>query len=255
MEGARVLLVEDNEVNQMVAIQFLKKKGIKVDIANNGYSALEKIILKEYDLVLMDLQMPEMDGYEASRRIRAMAGPYFAEVPLIALTASTMSEVRKKVAASGMTDYISKPFSPDTLYQTLSKYLGKVAMKKEDRSGLSSRSGETIAFDKVMEFAFGEKSFYLELLEKIQVELQSFNAEFLESIDKRDLEHVGFLSHRLSSSLKILELHALNNNIEKVRELLQGPASNQKEIKKLAHEIDRQCKVAVRDMGMELEKV
>lgn len=255
MTGAKVLLAEDNEVNQMVAIQFLKKKGIEVDVAHNGLETLEKIKLKKYDLVLMDLQMPEMDGYEASKRIRAMAEPYFATVPVIALTASTMSEVRKKVAASGMDDYISKPFSPEVLYQTLAKYLGDGVVAKNGDAGLSSSAGERIAFEKVKEFAFGEKSFYFELLEKIQVELQHFNVEFLESIDKRDLDHMGFLSHRLSSSLKILELHVLNDTIEKVKQLLLDPNSDQKEIKKLSSIIDEQCKIAVKDMEMELEKV
>lgn len=255
MEGARVLLAEDNEVNQMVAIQFLKKKGIEVDVALNGAEALDKIRSKEYDLVLMDLQMPEMDGYEAAKRIRAMSDPYFVEVPIVALTASTMSEVRKKVASSGMSDYISKPFSPEVLYQTLGKYLGASVVKKESTNGVEHEAGEKIAFEKVMEFAFGEKSFYLELLEKIQAELQNFNVEFLESIDKRDIEHIGFLSHRLSSSLKILELHGLNANIEKVRQLLLDPEGDQEEIKRLAGMIDEQCKAAVNDMEMELEKV
>lgn len=255
MEGAKVLLAEDNEVNQMVAIQFLKKKGIEVDVALNGVEALDKIRSKEYDLVLMDLQMPEMDGYEASRRIRAMSDPYFTEVPLIALTASTMSEVRKKVASSGMNDYISKPFSPEVLYQTLGKYLSSDLEKKEGNNGLDNAHGERIAFEKVMEFAFGDKSFYYELLEKIQAELQNFNVEFMESVNKGDTDHVGFLSHRLSSSLKILELHVLNNNIEKMRQLLLDPTSDQKAIKKLAKVIDEQCKAAVKDMVMELEKV
>ncbi len=255
MEGAKVLLAEDNEVNQMVAIQFLKKKGIEVDVARNGLAALEKIKSKKYDLVLMDLQMPEMDGYEATRRIRAMADPYFTEVPVIALTASTMSEVRKKVAASGMSDYISKPFSPEILYQTLGKHLGQIIAKDEGKHGLSNGFGERIAFERVMEFAFGDKPFYLELLEKIQAELQNFNVEFLNSIDNRDVDHVGFLSHRLSSSLKILELHVLNDNIEKIRQLLLNPASDKEVIEKLASEIDQQCKAAVKDMEVELEKV
>ena len=86
-------------------------------------------------------------------------------------------------------------------------------------------------------------------------ELQNFNVEFLESIDKRDIDHVGFLSHRLSSSLKILELHVLNDNIEKMRQLLLDPASDQEAINKLADEIGQQCRAAVKDMEMELEKV
>lgn len=252
MEGMRVLLAEDNEVNQMVAIQFLKKKLIKTEVVNNGVMALEKIQSKSYDLVLMDLQMPEMDGYEAAQRIRSFADPYFKAIPIIALTASTMTEVRKKVKASGMDDYISKPFSPDTLYETLFKHLEKVKMDKN--KSLDQEQEERIAFDKVMEFTFGEASFYFELLDKIKNEIDSFNVEFLVAVIDKDVEKIGFLAHRLSSSLKILGLNDLNKNIEKVRILLSASEVDDQEIETLVLQIDEQCKQAVKDMDLELEK-
>lgn len=253
MEGVHVLLVEDNEVNQMVAIQFLKKKAIKTTVANNGLRALEKIQSKKYDLVLMDLQMPEMDGYEATQKIRSFADSYFKEIPIIALTASTMTEVRKKVRASGMNDYISKPFSPDTLYEILFKHL-KQKVVTGNNGAKENEIGERIGFDKVMEFTFGEKAFYLELLDKIKNEIDNFNAEFSVSVTNKDLEKIGFLNHRLSSSLKILGLHELNKNIGKTMTLLSDPKSDSKEIEALVLQIDKQCKQAIKDMDLELEK-
>jgi CheY-like chemotaxis protein len=114
--------VEDNKVNQIVARGFLKQWGISVDVANDGLEALRLVERKSYQVVLMDLQMPVMDGYEASKRIREMNDEYFKTIPIIALTASAMLGMKDKVVHSGMTDFVSKPFSPDELYSKILKH-------------------------------------------------------------------------------------------------------------------------------------
>lgn len=122
--GGKVLLVEDNMVNQVVAENFLTRWGLLVDCARDGIEALAMITSKEYRMVLMDLQMPEMDGYEATRRIRAMKhDPYFGKVPIIALTASAMPDTRNKVIEIGMNDFITKPFEPEALREKLIAFL------------------------------------------------------------------------------------------------------------------------------------
>jgi signal transduction histidine kinase/ActR/RegA family two-component response regulator len=125
--GIRILLVEDNRVNQIVARGFLKHWGISVDVANDGQEAVQLVEKESYHLVLMDLQMPVMDGYEASRRIRNMSGDYFKTLPIIALTASAMTGMKDKVLDVGMTDFISKPFSPDELHSKILKYSTQVS--------------------------------------------------------------------------------------------------------------------------------
>ena len=122
LKAVKLLLVEDNPVNQLVATKFLKRWKIESDIANNGKEAVEMIKSMTYHVVLMDLQMPEMDGYEASRTIRSMESGYFQEVPIIALTASAMQDVRNKVMAAGMTDFVTKPFNPVELYRKIVQY-------------------------------------------------------------------------------------------------------------------------------------
>lgn len=121
-ETIRVLLVEDNRINQIVAINFFEQWGVSVDIANDGFEALTMVTRKSYNMVFMDLQMPGMDGYEASRKIRAMDDPYFKEVPIIALTAAAMSGMRDKVMENGMNDFISKPFDPEELRLKVAKF-------------------------------------------------------------------------------------------------------------------------------------
>lgn len=119
LKGKRILHVEDNVVNQIVAEKLLVKKGMLVEHAENGKVALEKLANNEYDLVLMDLQMPEMNGYEAVKAIRNDKNSSIRSIPIIAITASVMMEVQKQIQEAGMDDYILKPFNPTELYQKI----------------------------------------------------------------------------------------------------------------------------------------
>ncbi|TAL21555.1 MAG: response regulator, partial [Nitrospirae bacterium] len=114
---ARVLLVEDNEFNQQVALGLLEQVGILADVANNGVEALRRIGERTYDAVLMDLQMPLMDGFEATRNIRQEQR--FRDLPIIAMTASVMSGDRELCLAAGMNDHVAKPIDPDELLRAL----------------------------------------------------------------------------------------------------------------------------------------
>src|ERR1044071_4108391 len=106
----RVLLAEDNMVNQMLARRLLEKLGADVAVAADGQAAIALLAGKPFDVVLMDCQMPVMDGYEATRRIRAgAAGAAAAAVPIIALTAHALSDARDLCVAAGMSDYLTKP--------------------------------------------------------------------------------------------------------------------------------------------------
>ena len=111
--GGKVLVVEDNEINQMVALGMLESLGYEVDTADNGALALKALESNEFDVILMDCQMPEMDGYEATRRIRANPDRKISSIPIIALTANAMSGDAEKCIAAGMDDYLAKPFEPE----------------------------------------------------------------------------------------------------------------------------------------------
>ncbi len=114
--GISVLLAEDNLVNQKLACRMLEKLGARVTVAENGAVAIKQLLANRYDVILMDCQMPEVDGYEASRRIRAgVAGTVAASVPIIALTAHALSGDRDRCLAAGMNDYLTKPIDPVAL--------------------------------------------------------------------------------------------------------------------------------------------
>ena len=123
LTGCRILLVEDNRINALMAGKFLQKWGVETDHATNGSEAIEKVLKNDYDLVLMDLQMPVMDGYTATKQIRMIPEEKYRVLPIIALSASALSEIREKVLAAGMTDCVAKPFHPTELYRQLAKYI------------------------------------------------------------------------------------------------------------------------------------
>jgi len=117
LSGTRVLLVEDNHVNTLVATTFLKRWNTVVDTAENGMQALEKVAANNYHIILMDLHMPEMNGYEACKHIIQIK----PKLPIIALTASAMLNIRDKAFEVGMVDYVTKPFEPNELYEKIRK--------------------------------------------------------------------------------------------------------------------------------------
>ena len=123
---ARILLVEDNPINQMVASKMLEKFGLKPELANNGVEALDKLQQQDFDLVLMDCQMPEMDGFEATKEVRRqnLTTADGSPLPIVAMTANVMSGDRERCLEVGMDDYIGKPVKRDKLEEVLRKWLG-----------------------------------------------------------------------------------------------------------------------------------
>jgi CheY-like chemotaxis protein len=121
-EKVRVLVAEDNVVNQKVAVRLLKKLGYRCEVASNGKEVLEALERTAFHLVLMDCQMPEVDGFEATRRIRALESHRGGRLPVIAMTANAMQGDREACLAAGMDDYVSKPVNPEALAQALEKW-------------------------------------------------------------------------------------------------------------------------------------
>ena len=125
--GKRLLLAEDNELNREIAMEILNEYGFITDTAENGAEAVKKLRASQpgaYDLVLMDIQMPVMDGYEATRRIRALPDPKLAGIPILAMTANAFDEDRRAAADCGMDGFLSKPINIEEVLQALQKVLG-----------------------------------------------------------------------------------------------------------------------------------
>ncbi len=126
LKGKRILLVEDNELNQEIAKEILTEAGFSVDTAEDGQEAVDKLLKAgegAYDVVLMDIQMPVMDGYEATKAIRAASAPWLHKLPILAMTANAFEEDRKKALGVGMNGHLAKPIDTDKLFTALEEVL------------------------------------------------------------------------------------------------------------------------------------
>ena len=121
LHGMNILIVDDNRMNLMIASRFLKKWHANVDEAMNGEIAVNMVANKAYNLIIMDLQMPVMDGFEATAIIKQS----YPQIPIIALTADAMPETHNKAFEAGMSDYLTKPFMPETLFEKVVKHAVK----------------------------------------------------------------------------------------------------------------------------------
>jgi len=172
LRGAYLLLAEDNEVNQELALEILGAAGIRVDVANHGAEALEKVGLADYDGVLMDCQMPVMDGFEATRKIRADGR--FSGLPILAMTANAMVGDREKCLECGMNDHVAKPIDVDHLFSTLARWVQPRTPPAETLAG-SAPSAEMdiprltgVDTDAALARVGGNAGLYLKLLARFR---------------------------------------------------------------------------------------
>jgi signal transduction histidine kinase/DNA-binding response OmpR family regulator/HPt (histidine-containing phosphotransfer) domain-containing protein len=172
IRGAHILLAEDNKINQKVAQELLAQAGLNVTIVENGKEAVARVAEIKFDAVLMDMQMPEMDGYEAARAIRQ--NPEFTDLPIIALTANAMTGEREKCLEAGMNDHLAKPINPSILYSALVQWIPERETSAGDvvRSMVSDPSSLDVFQEKLVSIDVetgiknvgGNSSFYHKLL-------------------------------------------------------------------------------------------
>jgi CheY-like chemotaxis protein len=123
IKNTRILVAEDNQLNQLVIRKFLEKLEVQFDIVDNGSKAIDLLKVKDFDIILMDLQMPVMDGYEATLHIRKLPAEKYKKIPIIALTASGATEIQQKIASVGMNDLLIKPLNPNDLFNKIEKFI------------------------------------------------------------------------------------------------------------------------------------
>jgi CheY-like chemotaxis protein len=232
---ASILLADDNALNQEVAKRMLERTGARITVANNGAEAVELAVSRTFDLVLMDLQMPIMDGFEATRRIR-MEHP---DLPVIALSAAVMDADRRHAEAAGMNAHLGKPIDIDALYATLSHWLtvgtraaGPPAGKPAIRPTAEVAAGPTeplpaeptlpaalAGFDLAsgLDFADRDPSLYRDLLLLFKAQLEADSPAILMGLDARDDRLTAREAHSLKGSAAVvgaLRLTAIATRID-----------------------------------------
>ncbi|MES2789281.1 MAG: PAS domain S-box protein [Planctomycetota bacterium] len=202
----KILLVEDNVVNQRVGQLLLQKHGHLVQIAQNGREAIERIADEVFDLVLMDVQMPEMDGLEATAAIRAAEQETKTHLPIIALTAYAMTGDRERFLAAGMDGYVTKPLHPEDLWTTFRQVLPTVAISSPQtpRSSVPFSKPRGAVFDRAKALAHsgGDLSILRETTDLFREHVGGYLAQIRQGIDAGDAQAVQQVAHTLRGSVR-----------------------------------------------------
>jgi len=206
LAGARILLAEDNDLNQELARELLESAGIELTVVADGQQALDTLATGDFDGVLMDCQMPVMDGYTATRRLREQ--PRFAQLPVIAMTANAMAGDRELAVASGMNDHISKPLNVNAMFATLAKWIrpahqgsvtpGPVPGSTAVQPLPASLPG--IDLDAGLATSMGRVELYRRLLERFRAGQQQFRTDFKEAQRSTDASAATRVAHSLRGS-------------------------------------------------------
>jgi CheY-like chemotaxis protein len=195
-----ILLVEDNHVNQQVALSMLKKWGHRIDVAWNGLEALAAVKQQDYDLVLMDIQMPEMDGITATQHIRRLDGKR-ASVPIVAVTANAMQGDRERFLAAGMDDYIAKPINRDTFYMVVHRYAPpqQTGQPEPPEALIQSETITPLLGDEVLSYLMQELSgeTVSELIDEYMTHSSTLLSQALVASEEQDAKNVEYAVHTL----------------------------------------------------------
>ncbi|MCB9990649.1 MAG: response regulator [Rhodospirillales bacterium] len=221
--GLSILLAEDNKVNRMVALGLLEKYRHRVIVAEDGAQAIEAVQKQDFDIVLMDMQMPGIDGLEATRQIRALGGSY-KSLPIIALTANAMRGDDERCKAAGMDDHVAKPIVPQRLYNVLARYAPETRTEQSEERGASggiimerASSGELdLSNLSEIEQSLG-REYIINFLQESLPEIKRFIDLINERKDgdkKEELEHAAHELKSLSAMFGLVDVSALAEGIE-----------------------------------------
>ena len=238
----KILLAEDNKVNQEVALSMLTKHGYNVSVANNGEEAVKAIQKEHFDLVLMDVQMPAMNGYEATQKIRQMQEPDLPHIPIIGLTANALNGDRQKCLDAGMDDYISKPINMKNLLTTITNlHKNRRAIPKEDPAPELVRL--KVGFEELLQKLSASKDVVANCLDLFNEEIPPLLTKLDHAVQCRNTEEIKSICHGLRSSLLTMEMYAATRLAGRI-EMLAGQNSPE-EINHLLPALKREINEAV----------
>jgi polar amino acid transport system substrate-binding protein len=257
IRGARLLLVEDNEINRQVAQELLEGFGLDVTVAENGEEAIALLKEAQFDGVLMDMQMPVMDGVTATREIRK--NPHFSKLPIIALTANVMVSEQNEFLDAGITDYIGKPIDPDRLVATLAKWV------RPTRTTGSTPVGQTFQNSapeplpdlpgvKVAESVRrigGSVTLYFSLLDKFRVNQRNFATSFREALAADDRSTAERLAHTLRGIAGTLGAETLQDLAKLLESSIRKEESG--EVDSLLARVDKELATFIASIDQVLE--
>ena len=262
LPGLRVLLVEDNEINRLYASNLMKNWECEVDIAENGLICLEKLTRKTYDVILMDIQMPVMDGFEATKSIRTNFKIPKSETPIIALTANAIKGDNEKCIAIGMNEYLSKPFIPHDLFSILSNYYkgdktnvtDKKTKSTDGNTELSESPQGLTNLEYLASISNNDKGFMKEMLKTFVKSTPASISEMKKALSNKDYNVVGQIAHRIKPSITFMGINSLKLLVKEV-ELLGKAGEKPQEIEEKAQDLISNIEKAIIELKSELKKL
>ncbi|CAN8141653.1 two-component system, sensor histidine kinase and response regulator [uncultured Thiomicrorhabdus sp.] len=273
-DGMRILLAEDNLLNQQIAVELMESKGAEVTIANNGQEAVDILFKHQndyFDLVFMDVQMPEMDGHTATQTIRKNQS--FSKLPIVAMTAHAMQEERQQCIESGMNDHLSKPVDPATLYQLIAKYYRGTEF---DSSSISSHqrsdnkqdqlesnpidaNQKTVDFEQGLHLSGDIEKLYHSVLQQFISRYENFVSDFQNLITANEYEELLRLVHSLKGVSSTIGANVLSKQASKTEQLLKDQSENWLEhldtLQQQLIELDPILQLSIQDITHYLENL
>ncbi len=251
LHGARVLLVEDNDINQELAVELLTSNKITVDVAENGQIAVDMIAKNDYDGILMDCQMPVMSGYEATEYIRKTLK--LTDLPVIAMTANAMADDIKKAHDSGMNDHISKPINVKDMFSTMAKWITPKAPYVASEEMPSDDSEEVFELTDIagIDTAIGlqttqnNEKLYRKLLLRFKQGYATFEADFSLALDSDDPQAAERMAHTLKGVAGNIGAKQVQQVAARLEQACQTDNKNQAELKPLINEVTNELDIVL----------
>jgi PAS domain S-box-containing protein len=250
LDGKRILLAEDNEMNQMLARRVFEKWNFDLEIAGNGKIAVDRLAKEHFDLVLMDIQMPEMDGYTATQYIRNNLPKDKAGIPIIAMTAHAIVGEAEKCISIGMNDYISKPFNRNTLYEKICALLKEVPQTEQQAVSESvqpKRTFEFIDLTYLSELAEGSEDFIVRMIRAFLVQTPQLIDQMKQGADSGNWQEVRAAAHKMKPSMDFIGIHSLKSVVAAI----ENDAHERKNLDKIPFmiaEVHRVCDKAMQEL-------
>lgn len=250
LDGKRILLAEDNEMNQMLARRVFEKWNFQLEIASNGKIAVDRLAKEHFDLVLMDVQMPEMDGYAATQYIRSNLPIEKSGIPIIAMTAHAIVGEAEKCISIGMNDYISKPFNRNVLYEKICALLKHVPVKEamvENEVVHEKSSPGLIDLSYLNELAEGNDAFVQKMIRAFLLQTPELIEQMKQGAALGRWKEVGAAAHKMKPSMDFIGIHALKSVVAAI-ENDSHSLSNLAKIPDMIAEVETVCQKAMQEL-------
>jgi PAS domain S-box-containing protein len=259
INGMKVLIAEDVDINQLVIKKHMQKFGFIAEFAENGKIALEKLKKGNFDIILMDMQMPVMDGYEAIKIIRKDFPDKIKNIPIISITASVMGEAPQKCLEAGANDYVPKPYNIVDLRQKMEKWVGEKPDKNTNTEGEMQENNNQekkslIDLEYLNQLSEGDDDFSISMLSYFIDNTPTVLREMKQFYEEKDWKNLRNVAHKFKPQLTFMGIKSIFNEVETIE---QNAASvvNLTDIPPLIDRCEKVCLEAMNEIKLELEKL